>query len=87
METTPTVAIVNRGTRRPRPHPREFRSGSVAEIEEDSSCPPRVFLGLRNGGARYDKSVGGVVFQSGRLFEKVRRWVIRQFRQQGPIVR
>jgi type IV secretory system conjugative DNA transfer VirD4/TraG family protein len=67
------------------PNERNTQS-SVSEVEEDS-CPPRVFLGLRNGGPRYDQIVDGVVFQSGRLFEKDRRWVIRQFRQQGPIVR
>jgi hypothetical protein len=53
---------------------------SVSEVEEDS-CPPKEFIGLKNGGKRNDFIVEGIVFQSGRLWLKDRRWVVRQFEQ------
>jgi len=52
---------------------------SVAEVEEDS-CPPKTFIGLKNGGLLNGWVVEGVVFQSGRLIDG-QRWVIRQWKQ------
>lgn len=54
---------------------------SVSEHEEDS-CPPRNFIGLRNGGHKNKLIVEGILFQSGRLWKKDRRWVVRKFSQQ-----
>jgi type IV secretory pathway TraG/TraD family ATPase VirD4 len=57
-------------------------SASVSEVEEDS-CPPKEFIGLRNGGHKNDLRVEGVLFQSGRLWGKERqRWRIVSFLQQ-----
>lgn len=53
---------------------------SVSEHEEDS-CPPRNFIGLRNGGHKNKLIVEGILFQSGRLWKKHRRWIVRKFSQ------
>jgi hypothetical protein len=53
---------------------------SVSEVEEDS-CPPKEFIGLKNGGKKNDYIVEGILFQSGRLWNKDRRWLVRQFKQ------
>jgi hypothetical protein len=53
---------------------------SVSEVEEES-CSPKEFIGLKNGGRRNNFIVEGIVFQSGRLWLKDRRLVIRQFEQ------
>ena len=53
---------------------------SVSEVEEDS-CPPKEFIGLKNGGKKNNYIVEGILFQSGRLWNKDRRWSVRQFRQ------
>ena len=45
---------------------------SVTEVEEDS-CPPKEFVGLKNGGRKHDCIVEGVLFQSGRLWLKDQR--------------
>jgi hypothetical protein len=59
-----------------------FNSGSsVSEVEEDS-CPPKEFIGLANGGWKNDYLVEGIVFQSGRLWKKDRRWTVARFKQQ-----
>jgi hypothetical protein len=42
---------------------------SVTEVEEDS-CPPKEFIGLKNGGKKNDYTVEGILFQSGRLWNK-----------------
>ncbi len=55
-------------------------SASVNETREDS-CSPEEFMGLKNGGPKNNYIVEAVVFQSGRLFLKNRRWVIRRFKQ------
>jgi hypothetical protein len=55
-------------------------SFSVAEVEEDS-CRPREFIGLRNGGPDNNWIVEGILFQSGRLWNRDQRWVIRKFLQ------
>ena len=55
-------------------------STSVSEVEEDS-CPPKEFIGLKNGGKKNDYIVEGILFQSGRLWNKNRRWTVRRFRQ------
>jgi hypothetical protein len=53
---------------------------SVTEVEEDS-CPPKEFIGLKNGGKKNDYVVEGILFQSGRLWKRDQRWVVRKFRQ------
>ena len=53
---------------------------SVSEIEEDS-CPPKEFIGLKNGGPKNNFVVEGILFQSGRLWKKEHRWLVRRFRQ------
>jgi hypothetical protein len=53
---------------------------SVSEVEEDS-CPPKEFIGLKNGGKKNNYIVEGILFQSGRLWNKDRRWSVRQFKQ------
>jgi type IV secretory pathway TraG/TraD family ATPase VirD4 len=53
---------------------------SVTEVEEES-CPPKEFIGLKNGGGRNNFIVEGILFQSGRMWLKDRRWVVRQFKQ------
>jgi hypothetical protein len=55
-------------------------SASVTELEEDS-CPPKEFIGLKNGGAKNKFIVEGILFQSGRLWKKDQRWCIRRFVQ------
>ena len=55
-------------------------STSVSEIEEDS-CPPKEFIGLKNGGKKNDYIVEGILFQSGRLWNRDQRWTVRRFRQ------
>jgi type IV secretory pathway TraG/TraD family ATPase VirD4 len=52
---------------------------TVNEVEEDS-CPPKTFIGLKNGGPLNRWIVEGVVFQSGRLIDG-QRWVIRRWKQ------
>src|ERR1700758_1069432 len=53
---------------------------SVTEVEEDS-CPPKEFIGLKNGGKKNDYTVEGILFQSGRLWNKNQRWTVRRFKQ------
>jgi type IV secretory pathway TraG/TraD family ATPase VirD4 len=53
---------------------------SVTEVEEDS-CPPKEFIGLKNGGKRNAYTVEGILFQSGRLWNKNQRWTVRRFKQ------
>ena len=53
---------------------------SVSEVEEDS-CPPKEFIGLKNGGKKNGYIVEGILFQSGRLWKTDRRWAVRRFRQ------
>lgn len=53
---------------------------SITEVEEDS-CPPKEFMGLKNGGKRNSYIVEGILFQSGRLWLKNQRWVVRKFSQ------
>jgi hypothetical protein len=53
---------------------------SVTEVEEDS-CPPKEFIGLKNGGPKNNYIVEGILFQSGRLWKGDQRWVVRKFRQ------
>jgi hypothetical protein len=55
-------------------------NASVTEVEEDS-CPPKEFIGLKNGGKKNDFIVEGILFQSGRLWNKDQRWTVRRFRQ------
>ncbi len=55
-------------------------SASVNEYEEDS-CPPKEFIGLKNGGLKNDNIVEGILFQSGRLWKGNQRWCVRRFRQ------
>jgi type IV secretory pathway TraG/TraD family ATPase VirD4 len=52
---------------------------TVNEVEEDS-CPPKTFIGLKNGGPLNRWIVEGVAFQSGRLIDG-QRWVIRRWKQ------
>ena len=52
----------------------------MAEVEEDS-CPPKEFIGLKNGGKQNDYTVEGILFQSGRLWNKDQRWTVRRFKQ------
>ena len=53
---------------------------SVTEVEEDS-CPPKEFIGLKNGGKKNRLIVEGILFQSGRLWLKDQRWSVRRFSQ------
>ena len=53
---------------------------SVTEVEEDA-CPPKEFIGLKNGGPKNDFIVEGILFQSGRLWKKNQRWLVRRFKQ------
>jgi hypothetical protein len=53
---------------------------SINEVEEDS-CPPKEFIGLKNGGKRNNYIVEGILFQSGRLWLRDQRWVVRKFSQ------
>jgi hypothetical protein len=53
---------------------------SVSEVEEDS-CPPKEFIGLKNGGKKNGFVVEGILFQSGRLWNLDQRWCVRRFRQ------
>jgi type IV secretory pathway TraG/TraD family ATPase VirD4 len=53
---------------------------SVSEVEEDS-CPPKEFIGLKNGGKKNGFVVEGILFQSGRLWNRDQRWCVRRFRQ------
>jgi hypothetical protein len=53
---------------------------SINEVEEDS-CPPKEFIGLKNGGKRNNYIVEGILFQSGRLWLRNQRWVVRKFSQ------
>jgi type IV secretory pathway TraG/TraD family ATPase VirD4 len=53
---------------------------SVNEIEEDS-CPPKEFLGLKAGGPLNQHIVEGILFQSGRLWQKDLRWAFVRFKQ------
>jgi hypothetical protein len=53
---------------------------SVSEVEEDS-CPPKEFIGLKNGGGKNGGIVEGILFQSGRLWNRDQRWAVRRFRQ------
>lgn len=55
-------------------------SASVSEVVEDS-CPTYEFIGLKNGGKRNGNVVEGILFQSGRLWLKDHRWVVRRFKQ------
>jgi hypothetical protein len=55
-------------------------NASVTEVEEDS-CPPKEFIGLKNGGKKNDYIVEGILFQSGRLWNKDQRWTVRRFKQ------
>lgn len=55
-------------------------SASVSEVIEDS-CPTYEFIGLKNGGKRHDGFVEGILFQSGRLWNRDHRWVVRRFKQ------
>jgi hypothetical protein len=53
---------------------------SVTEVEEDS-CPPKEFIGLKNGRRKNNYIVEGILFQSGRLWKRDQRWIVRKFRQ------
>jgi hypothetical protein len=53
---------------------------SVSEVEEDS-CPPKEFIGLRNGGKKNNYVVEGILFQSGRFWLRDQRWTVRKFSQ------
>lgn len=55
-------------------------SASVSEVVEDC-CPTYEFIGLKNGGKRNGNVVEGILFQSGRLWLKDHRWVVRRFPQ------
>src|SRR5271166_3881881 len=53
---------------------------SVSEVEEES-CPPKEYIGLKNGGQKNGFIVEGILFQSGRLWLKDKRWCVRRFSQ------
>ena len=53
---------------------------SVQELEEEV-CPPKEFMGLKNGGRRNSYIVEGILFQSGRLWKGDQRWTVRKFKQ------
>ena len=53
---------------------------SVSEVEEDS-CPPKEFIGLKNGGKKNNYTVEAILFQSGRLWRKSERWTTVRFNQ------
>jgi hypothetical protein len=53
---------------------------SVSEVYAES-CPPHEFIGLKNGGVKNNFIVEGILFQSGRLWKKHHRWLVRRFLQ------
>jgi hypothetical protein len=53
---------------------------SVTEVEEDS-CPPKEFIGLKNGGKKNNNTVEGILFQSGRIWNKDQRCTLRRFKK------
>jgi hypothetical protein len=55
-------------------------STSVSQIEEDS-CPPKSFLGLKTGGPENRFVSEAIIFQSGRLWQKNKRWIVGNFSQ------
>ena len=55
-------------------------SFSVQEIEKDS-CRTSEFISLKNGGPGNNYIVEGVLFQSGRLWNRDQRWTVRKFAQ------
>jgi hypothetical protein len=55
-------------------------SASVSETFEPS-CREEEFMNLKTGGPENDWICEGIVFESGRLFLKNRRWIIRRFKQ------
>jgi hypothetical protein len=56
------------------------RTEGSSKVEEDS-CPPKEFIGLKNGGKKNNYIVEGILFQSGRLWLRDQRWVVRKFSQ------
>lgn len=54
---------------------------SVNEVEDDS-CPPKEFIGLKNGGVKNNRIVEGIIFQSGRLWKRDQRWIVGKFQQE-----
>ena len=55
-------------------------SSSVSEVEE-ASCGEKEFLSLKNGGAQNKHIVEAVLFESGRLWARDQRWIVRKFKQ------
>jgi len=53
---------------------------SVSQSEE-YSCSTMEFLGLKNGGAGNNHVVESVLFQSGRLWQKDKRWLLTNWKQ------
>jgi type IV secretory pathway TraG/TraD family ATPase VirD4 len=53
---------------------------AVQELEEEV-CPPKEFMGLKNGGRRNSYIVEDILFQSGRLWKGDQRWPVRKFKQ------
>jgi hypothetical protein len=53
---------------------------SVTKVEQDS-CPPKDFIGLKNGGRKSNYVVEGIIFQSGWLWKGDQRSVVRRSRQ------
>src|SRR5262249_22542930 len=73
------------GTRSPPAVRFMARSASIArrpstEVEEDS-CPPKEFIGLKNGGKKNNYIVEGILFQSERLWLRDQRCAVRKFSQ------
>jgi hypothetical protein len=58
---------------------------SMSEHEADS-CPPRQFLGLKNGGPSNKRIVEAIIFESGRQFAGD-RWIIGEFRQPPEVTK
>jgi hypothetical protein len=55
-------------------------NASVSQSEE-YSCSTMEFLGLKNGGASNNHVVESVLFQSGRLWQKDKRWLLTNWKQ------
>ena len=53
---------------------------SVSE-QLESACGEENFIGLRNGGKKNDYLVEGILFQSGRLWDRDKRWIVSTFGQ------
>src|SRR5258708_12765660 len=58
---------------------------SVQELEEEV-CPPKEFMGLKNGGRRNSYIVEGILFRSGRLWTRAQPPTLPKFKHTQLII-